>query len=236
MNPIFYISSSNAYQYMADNLIKSIKMFYPNIPIKLERNEPKSNMDMIFSLRLLTSFLELLDIHNRIIYIDSDSLMCGECPELFGDFDIEMPINNTNIFGASSGKDYLNNGLVVFTNKEVIKDLMRKVLNGLENDYTSMTYYNEVFYSGKYKTKILSYPDKSYGLEEMPLYPNSISKNGSIYMGDKKACIIHFAGPEYKQKINNRFEVNYYKFLNPEVQDKLKNYGSWCFVLSKRNG
>jgi hypothetical protein len=221
-NICFYTWASDVFLSMAQDLERSVKKFYPDIPFYIYKIN--GNDTFPYKGKIYEYIKEVLDKHKNTVHINADSVMCSECPELFSDIDFALPRNNVPNTILPHEYYYLNNGLFVINNKDILREIIEQtslfVDGTVSPGLSDQNVYNRIFYSGKYKTQVLSYPDKSYGIEELDQYPNVYLKDKDIYAGDKKVCILHFAGEEWKNY--EKGVMNYDRLLNKDVRERIK--------------
>jgi len=197
MKACFWVVSSPEFREMTNQMIASVKKFYPDLPFfHYYINEVT---ELYQDAR---HYKELHKEFDTVIHINGDSIMCNKCDELFDDdFEIALPYNNGNY----QDKTGMNNGIVVSNSPRfwVKYDELIEEFSKSDGWMASQNLSTTLFYSGKYKTKALSFPDKSYGIEDMINYQNIFLKDNEIYLpsdeGDKKLCIFHAAGDAWKQ-------------------------------------
>jgi hypothetical protein len=213
------------YRENAKGLVNSIKKFYPDIPVfeYIEMSKPFDLKD--FCDWHLDMGYKLLDEYKRVISMDPDEIMCNKCPDLFGDFDLGVVQNNipmnTTFDNWTRGMVYINAGLTVCTNKEVWKEWMDEYQKRCEkfpgeglNEQNAL---NEVFHNSKFKVDLLEFHDKVYGISAMDYgYPNMYLGPGGLRVRwsnsattiDKKLCVFHAAGLEWKVKATGEYNFD----------------------------
>lgn len=230
----FVTSSNQKYQHLADGLKNSIKKFYPDAPffchpytdwIKGVGASYDFASDPGASYEFLVPYFET---YKRVIFFNADFVMCSLCPKLFGDFELGIAYNDHNM---GQDKRMVQNSLVVATNPQIFKDLtlLNTIYRKGNSPYYDMMSAQDLFYSGKYKTEALSYPDESYGIEEKPHYTQAYLKDKDIYVRDyanheKKLCVIHFCYLDWKDTVTA--QVAYERFVNPGVKERLLELAS----------
>ncbi len=214
-NSCFLTITSILYEPMAKEMVNSVKKFYPDIPFVIDKREYKWEDWKVYRLQKIE---DLLNIYKRVIVIDPDSVMASDCPDLFGDFDFAVPVNNINLFSDKKNR-FMNDGLMVVTKKEVAKEMRERVQYDT-NPYATLFAANHVFYSGKYKVEALSYRDKAYGLEELDKYTIALMNGKDINLQPKKACVMHFAGHWHKD--HEKGIILYDTIFRPEVCARIK--------------
>lgn len=214
---VFFTIHTPNYEKMAQGLVNSFKRFYPN------GNIIKYQVENYYYNALETLIgqgKKLIEKYGRAIYIEADSIVCSKCPELFGDFELGMPVNNT----PYGDYKYLNMGLISISNPKILDEVARieRDLRPSEGILAAQHAFNEIYRGTNYKTKVLEFPDKSYGIEEMFEYPDCRLEGEDLMVGDKKICVFHAAGKEWKGEKNGGGKINFWKFKNKEVRKKLK--------------
>jgi hypothetical protein len=235
MNDVVFVTDANKkFWKMAEELKKSIKFFYPQFDVFIHPytdSECIANQEDDYKFendpgRSYNFLLPYFNKYKRVVHLNSDMLMVSECPELFEDFEFGMTRNNINLnSGSNPDQPFMQNGLMVVTNPEVFKEMTRlnKETRPNSSSYYDMYSANQIFYSGKYKTKTFSFPDKIYGVEEIDNYGICmVSKQNpkDINCWNKKACIFHFSGPLWKNYQTGK--INYDHFGNNEVRTRIE--------------
>lgn len=214
---IFFTIHTPNYGKMAKGLVNSFKKFYPNGKI-IKYEVENYCYDALKT--LIGQGKQLIEEYGRAIYLEADSIVCSQCPELFGDFELGMPVNNTPY-----GNDkYLNMGLISISNPKILDEVARIEIEKRPSEgiVATQNAFNEIYREKNYKTKVLEFPDKSYGIQEMFNYPYCRLEGEDLMVGDKKLCIFHAAGGEWKGEKNGEGEISFWKFKNEEVKKKLK--------------
>jgi 3-deoxy-D-manno-octulosonate 8-phosphate phosphatase (KDO 8-P phosphatase) len=229
----FFTVYSPLFKDMGKSLVRSIKRFYPDIPVIEFEFSPPTTQDtyhgvdlQVYNRFVLEKGKELLKEYGRIIWIDADSLMTSECPDLFNDADMLVPANNWPVLEDYSNrtKVYVNAGLVVCTNpctwQEWIDDLDVRDKKGFDvlNFNNSLDW---LFHNSKSNIKLLEYKDRTYGISVMSNYINMELKGGDLYVAGRKICIFHAAGDQWKRDGYIIFD----HILNKEAMNHLKSLG-----------
>lgn len=224
MRVVFFTIYNKGCQEMGDGLVKSIRRFYPDV-YHFDCGQP-------FSLKKLEAMFlakgkELLSKYDRIVYIDSDSIMCSPCTDFFGDFNLGCVQNN--VFTEKATPDQkddicINNGLIVCDDAGIWQDYTeeyeKRNKTAGDNIFNAQNALNYVYHTTKKKTKLLEFPDKSYGITGQHLYHEiTYHSDGYFYLYNRKRlCIFHAAGDYWK--INNI--INYDKITDQMSRLKLK--------------
>lgn len=241
MEEICFVTAANSlFKKLAEGCMNSIRKFYPEAGIFFHDYHDlvgyaDTGRSYNFSKDGGLSYDYLLpyfDRYKRVVCLNADYIMTNYCPELFGDFEYAMPYNNIDFYkdkqwpkfnGKEVVKRYVQNSLIVATNPEIYATLTK--MNSKERAESNHPFYdmntsNDLFYSGKYKTKALSFPDKSYGIEEMHMYHEATLRGKDIYVGDKLLCMIHFSGNNWKSYETG--EPSWDLIIRPEVKERIK--------------
>ena len=212
MNPIcFYTVFDDNFKTVGTGLVNSIKHFYPDIPVEVCTPPQPWSLESFCNYHCQRGY-ELLDEYERIIFIDSDSVMTGRCDDLFDPYDLGVVQNNISVgdpYGGISGNVYINNGLTVCTLKDAWKEYLDKYRSYERweplNEQNALNY---VAHTTKHLCKLLEFPDRSYGIFEMDRYHLMYLKDGELYVPasnqegsqPKKVKILHFAGRGMKEQ------------------------------------
>ena len=230
----------------ARKLKSSFRYFYPDIELHIfgdaEINAFKqtypwmgwASMDPI----LFGSFVDKYDL---IVHIDADSIITGALDDiLIADFDIAGVRNNNDIGQASAtncifgehikGIDakwqYLNAGLIASTNKEFWADFLRQNETMPQGGFGEQDVWNNIFWSGKYKAKVLDPREKPihYGISAQLVdrgqpfqqsWSQMYMRGNDLCFKEKVVKIIHNAGGFGLPKLQ------YQDWVTPEVKDFL---------------
>jgi hypothetical protein len=221
----FVTEANNRFWNMAQGLLNSIRKFYPDSglfchPYTDTKCIASQNDQYVFDKDPGISYdflLSYFDKYKRVVFMNADMIMCSKCPELFEDFEFGMALNNIDM-PYTPGKQFLQNGFMTVTNPQVFKDMTEYNKTKID-PYYDMYSANKIFYSGKYKTKIFSFGDKIYGVQEQGFYKYAFLDGKDIICGNKKVFIFHFSGPDWKD-----YNLGNYRFekFKPEVQERLK--------------
>lgn len=220
MKTCFYTVTSLEFYETAQGCYNSVQKFYPDIPyfIKKGYTDP---------LQIHETGKALSEEFERVIQINADCIMCQPCPILFEDYDIGIPLNNypTDEEIEKGAKPYLNIGVFVVTNPSFWDEFIYQCKT---TGYMDQNVANNIFFDGKYKTKILQDDEMSYGIHEMPEYSRMQLINGDLYVGNKKLAIFHAAGYEWKTEKEGK--IDFSKIINEEARTKLQSYikGELC--------
>jgi hypothetical protein len=237
MTTCFYTIFDNTYKATGEALVRSIKRFYPDIPVivyDFTRSQGYSLRD--FCGFHLEKGMELLSHYDRVISVDCDSIFCSPYPDLFGDYALGVVQNNIPVYEPHGGDNsgvYINAGLDVCTSKEVWKEYMDEFTrrcNECWNELNEQNALNHVFHTSKHDVKLLEYPDRVYGITAIDWYPSMTVKDGELWVRgvydhqetDKKLCVFHAAGTEWKDKPTGR--INFNLITNVEARETLKGY------------
>lgn len=236
----FFTVYSPLFKDMEKSLVRSIKRFYPDIPVKeFEYSSGAVNTYHGTDLQSYNYFLlekgkELFKEYGRIIWIDADSLMCSQCPDLFNEADMMVPANNWPVLEdyADRSKVYVNAGLVVCTNpdtwQEWTDDLKARDRNGFDvlNLNNSLDW---LFHNSSSDIKLLEYPDRTYGISAMTEYINMELRDGDLYANKRRICVFHAAGDMWKDTASSSASKGAYiifdHILNKDAMNRLKNLG-----------
>lgn len=228
---------------MAQGMVRSVKKFYPDIPF-IECELP---LKETFDLQAYCTFCQesgkkLLEEYKRIIFLDPDHIMCAECPDLFGDFELGVVHNNIPVSTAHGGIDgtsYVNNGMVVCTSKEAwqaYSDEYNKRCAVEWNVLNHQNALNAVAHTLRFNTKLLEFDDRAYGISCNFFYQDIYLKDMGyankveyLYVPvhradkdyDKKLCLFHGAGPEWK---NNGTSLKLDEIKDETAREKLRSY------------
>jgi hypothetical protein len=213
----FYTAYSPTFEEVGKGLVNSIKKFYPDIPVlefKWELSKepsPHAYHGDTFDLQAFNQFVvnkgkELLEKYDRIIWIDADSIMCAPCPDLFGDFDMGVPHNNWPYLEiANKDLHYANAGMVVGVNKDTWQEWIDELkrfddrFHGAAWDVLNFNNsLNKVYHDSKANIKLLEFEDRVYGISKMDTYKEMSLKDEELWINEKKLCIFHAAGDEWK--------------------------------------
>lgn len=235
---VFFSCYDQEYKEMGDGCLRSIKRFYPDADV-LHFESPRQGDS--FELQKFCDFgletgKKLFDKYKRIIYVDSDHIMCNKCPDLFGDFDMGVVQNNIpmeDIFGKLNAWPYINAGLQISTNKDAWQEFMdehyKRSVNRWEALITqlALTY---CYHKSKFKYKLLEFPDRTYGISSFDGYPFLKVVDNELYVttedtqthivSTKKVCMLHFAGNVFKYRSQMLWE----KFKNEDAIKLIKSY------------
>lgn len=222
----FYTIFDDTFRQVGQDCVNSVRRFYPNIPI-ITYESPKLNGR--FDLKTFCDFhlqkgMELLDEYQRVIYIDSDSIMCDYCDELFGDFSLGVVQNNIYVPDPRSDLQYsiyINAGLDSCIDKIIwqkyIDEYNRRCSLGWE-ELHEQNALNFVYHTNLGTCKLLEFDDKLYGISDMEYYPDILLGTDGLYIKNKKLKVIHFAGGEWKDKSTGRIRFELIK------NDSSRNY------------
>jgi hypothetical protein len=214
--------SDNFYDHIGvKKLIASAKHFHPEIPFitmkSLEINEEiKKDPTLNFTVLNPIMSIRLAEDYDLVVHFDADSMLVDRIDELLiGDYDV-AGVRNNNDFGTTgchkSGmclqgvpvNQYLNVGLVASTRIDFWREwidknkLWSKNLPLHENDVMNL-----IFYSGKYKTKVMdpiegdSYWGTSTQFGEKSHWDSWRKiqiKQDRLYLNNKRVKILHNAG------------------------------------------
>jgi hypothetical protein len=224
---------------LEQGMVNSVKKFYPDIPFIEHEIEVKDtawgNVPRVFDVdnfcvEYLRKGRELLDEYKRIIFIDPDSIMCNLCPDLFDDYEIGVVRNNTPRAPAGGGTDsdvYINAGLQVFTNKDVWEERTEEFQRrqGLGRDpLNEQNALNWIYHNTTHNRKLLEFKDRIYGISHNFGYQDIFLKDDVLFLptpeGDKKLCIFHAAGDQWKTDLKINFDL----IKDEKAREKLKSY------------
>lgn len=213
----------------------SFKVFHPDIDLIIfgdqEIHKLFSEKPWLNSENCKPSFAKLIyNDYDLVVNIDSDFYFFDRCQEIIdADYDIAA-CANYNVYCNTSMKkqtvedittpeiseiDYIQGALIASTSKKFwdeYEELNKKLAHKLpikENDV-----FNLMWYSGKYKTKILD-GDVDYRSPNFKQYyncaslrrePNAILKNDKVYLDDKPMRSYHCGfGPWRKPRVHELF-------------------------------
>ncbi len=232
----FYTVYDDRAKEMAQGMVRSVKKFYPDIPFK----ECTIPLELEFNLQTFCHYClefgqKLLEEYKRVIYLDPDHIMCAPCPDLFGDFDLGVVANNIPVASAHGGIDgtlYVNNGMVVCTNKKAWQDYYDEYNKRCSEGFEALHHQNALNYLVhllKYNTKLLEFDDRAYGVSCNFDYHRMYVKDDQLFIPihradrdyDKKLCLFHGAGPEWK---NNGTSLKLDDVRIDEAREKLRSY------------
>jgi hypothetical protein len=232
----FYSCYDDSYKTLGDGCIKSIKKFYPDANV-FKFKPPRDNL---FSLQSFCNFhlqkgKKLLEEYKRVISVDSDHIMCSDCPDIFGEFDMGVVQNNIPVdetYGGIKDKIYINAGLSICTNKDTwqewIDEYNKRCMVNWEplHEQNALNY---IFHNSKSNIKLLEFPDRTYGIAQGDYYHQMVLKDNELYIQwkdfrgedkEKKICLFHAAGEFYK----TNGHINYDLITNIEAKEKLKGF------------
>lgn len=232
------------YKIGADKLKNSARHFYPEIQCLIHGNNIIKEVKTKYPWSSWYTFDPLIaeyyvNEYELIVHIDADSIITGHLDELLlGDFDLAGVRNNndkgltTNI-GRLMGSPVhpldeatysLNAGLIASTSKifwEELKEVNRKKepITPGTGSFGEQDSFNEIFYSGRYKTKILdpvgsnvyygvSQQICDYGSPIESAWKRLYMQNGELYSDGKKVKVIHNAAGHYVPKLQYQNWVN----------------------------
>jgi hypothetical protein len=182
--------------------------------------------------------MRLTNDFDLVVHFDADSIIVDRLDELLvGDYDIAC-VKNNNHFGKAGKipgiwfenvgvEYYVNAGLVASTKKEFWIDWLNFTLSRDFPVYGEQDALNVLFYSGKYRAKLLDPPNKDYyygianswGVDTS--YENwkeiQVRPDG-LYTNNKKIKVLHHAGGAHG-KI--RFEAD---LFNPETRRFIESF------------
>jgi hypothetical protein len=201
-------------------LERSAKYFHPEIPFftfksdainKEFAKDPRVNWCTIHP--VITS--RLVDYFDLVVHFDADSIITGPLDAVIeGDYEVAGVRCNNDLGKAGAdpgityediGVDrYLNTGLVAATNKQFWSEWSHLTLTQ-SFPYGEGGSFNKIFYSGKYKTKLLDPLDAEvyYGISGLngnspashyETWKEIKIKDHEMYIWDKKVKVIHQAG------------------------------------------
>jgi len=240
MKTIAFHIASDIYKNYSDKMIRSFKHFHPDIPFKVfsqsDINEAKEKYGQtplygIFGAKLANQC-------DLLIQIDADSIVCDRIDEVLkGDYEVAGVLNGSNegfqTTGVGIGQvQYLNAGLVASTLKAFWTEWKEKTLKDWKKyRYGEQDIFNHIFYSGKYKTKVLDpiEGDVYYGSSSCGQWDKTyvVSKGEKIMLNGKTVKVIHFAGQASQKKFN-------FVEFPPVVQGRIKNLiGDTSPILSQ---
>jgi hypothetical protein len=211
----FYTCYSNEFEEMAKQMSRSLKKFHPEIP-HLTNNIETLLGDLPHSIIAYGKYLSFF--YETVIQINADMIICQPLDDLFDrDFDIIVAKNNYNSHPFEQDKFTINAGMYVINREDIWDDYLTGLHRSMgEQDQEVLS---EMFYSGKYKSKLLDYSDKSFNIGEMEQYSVMRIEDGKIMAGDKVIYIYHAAGSDGKYKQDGKFK---WDLLKPEVVTKLQ--------------
>jgi Methyltransferase domain len=226
----------------ARKLKNSSRFFHPNIEMNIAGNKvldeirkkyPWSGWDT-FNGPVSEYFAYKYDM---VVHFDADCIITGTLDDiLVGDFEL-AGVRNNNDDGQASGMgtfgnhipgidarwQYLNCGLVASRRPDFWREFIDRNKAELSKwGFAEQDIWNFIFWSGKYKTKVLDPPEKNvfYGIAAQR--PNLYDSWRELYMKDGKLMhrqkvvkIIHHAGGHGLPKLQ------YQNYVKPEVKDFL---------------
>lgn len=246
--------------YGIQGLINSTRYFHPDIPhviftddhiVKAREKYPWLDMNCLLPI----SMMEYIDDYDLVIHIDADSTVTGSLDSLIeGDYDA-CGVRNNHFGGGCvnqphpividniSWDKFLNVGCIGITNREFLEEYLDGCKKGapLKNKGwdDENNEYNRIFYSGKYKTKILDDvgSNVSYGLTNAfgqetywDSWKDMYINNNELYqinpVGDEvKVKILHMAGGHRLRTSilsNQTMRQWLANFVQPEVREYLQ--------------
>ena len=246
MNSCFWTLYESNFKETAQGLKNSVQKFYPDIPFidfEIPRHtgravNPHAYHDKDFELNdfletLLDKGTKLLEIFDRAIYIDADSIMTGECPDFFGDFDMGVVQNNTPYIESydrdeNDDKVYLNSGLKICASKEAWQELIDQYRKVTEWNVTNLQdALNKLYHTSKFNYKLLEFPDRVYGISALQWYSGVYLDEGGLVVPiikttgvvGKRVNLMHFAGDFWKKDSKIQFNL----IDNKDARDYLIN-------------
>lgn len=156
----------------AERMVRSVKHFYPDMPIELfnkeQCQEALREINQTYLGHMYSHFaVKILDKYDLVIHLDGDTVMCDTIPEILaGDYEVagSRDVNDSGKSGMDYGHkfpgnpnvEYLNVGVFSIHSKAFALDWNARNIDHLNTTpfYDNGTF-NEAFYSGKYKTKLL---------------------------------------------------------------------------------
>jgi len=223
---VFFTAFDSNFKETGEGMVRSVKRIYPEIPFKVF-DLPKNDK---FDLRSYCSFYlesgkSLFDEYKRIIFIDPDSIMCNQCPDLFDDYELGVVLNNTG-YNSPVLKDgvYVNAGLSVCTSKEVWQERIDK-FNELSNQrwesLNEQNALNYIYHTTTHKTKLLEFDDRTYGISSLAHYQDMFIKDNELWLpNNKKLCIFHAAGTHWKTGV----KINFDFITKEDARELLRSY------------
>ena len=193
-------------------MIHSFRIFYPKTPfVVFGQSDINEAVSKNGSWCYATFGKRLADQYKIVVQIDADSVVCDHMDELtMGDYDIAAPLNGgpggmqTSMPGIGISR-YLNAGLHAATNKAFWEEWeARTVKDHKKYAYGEQDILNEIFWSGRYKTKLLDglKSDPYYGASSCGHYKNIKLENLRLYLYGRRIKILHTAGQSYRGKLS----------------------------------
>lgn len=228
------------YKVGADKLKSSARFFHPNVELLVHGDNIISEIKQKYPWSSWYTFDPLvseyhINDYDMIVHFDADSIITGSLDELLlGDFDLAGVRTNNDVgICTTTGRPYkdinkhLNAGLIASTNKEFWKEFKecnsRLTSTGPGINYGEQDTWNEIFYSGKYKTKLLDPIDSNvyYGVSQQICEPGGQVETAwkRLYMSHdklmsdgKEVKVIHNADGHRLPKLQ------YQNWVKPEVK------------------
>jgi len=198
-------------------LEQSLKRFHADIPFvrfgskeieEQKRQEPRLHWDIMIPIwgKILSKDFDL------VVHFDADSIVTCSLEELLaGDYDI-AGVRNNDDFGDLrmscqniSPNDYLNCGLVGSTRPEFWEEWhAANLATAHQYSLAENDVFNQLFYGGRYKTKVLDRPDANcyYGITANPSRWQEIELNNDmIFLHGKQVKVLHRAGGHFLPKL-----------------------------------
>lgn len=238
MKTIAFHVASDQYKNYSDKMVRSFKHFHPDVPFKVfnqsDINKAKSENGKWLWYAIAGEMLS--KEYDLVIQIDADSIICDRIDEVLkGDFEVAGVLNGSNegfqTTGVGIGQvQYLNAGLVASTSKAFWTEWKEKTLRDWKNyPYGEQDVFNHIFYSGKYKTKVLDPVDGNlyYGSSSCGQWHKTYVAGDKVMLNGKTIKVLHFAGQASQRKFN-------FVEFPPVVQGKIKSLiGDTSPILSR---
>jgi hypothetical protein len=228
-------------------LTNSFKYFHPDIELHFHGDAEIAEFQKVYPWMGWASMDPILmgrfaKDYDLIVHLDADTIVTGKLDEiLIADYDLAGVRNNndegtasatrcifgTHIAGIDARWQYLNAGLVAVHNNDFWSEFLDGVLHMPQHSgFGEQDVWNNIFWSGRYKTKILDPRDKPlyYGVSAQlspPGQPMQYSwskmymKDGKLWLYEKEVKIIHHANGFGLPKLQ------YQDWVIPEVKDFL---------------
>ena len=227
MKTIVFHVASDIYKPYSDKMVRSFKHFHPDVPFKVfdQSDINKAIAENGKWLWYGVAGEMLSKEYDLVIQIDADSIICDRIDEVLkGDFEVAGVLNGSNegfqTTGVGIGQvQYLNAGLVASTKKEFWTEWREKTLKDWKKyPYGEQDVFNHIFYSGKYKTKVLDPVDGDlyYGSSSCGQWDKTYVARDKVMLNEKTVKVLHFAGQASQRKFN-------FVEFPPVVQGRIKN-------------
>lgn len=209
---VFYHIASDQYKKYSDKMIHSFRIFYPKMPFVVFGQRDIEEAKAKNGVWCYATFgRKLAEQYKIVVEIDADSVVCDHLDEIIkGDYDIAAPLNGspggmqTSMPGIGRAR-YLNAGLHASTSKAFWEEWETRTLKDHKKyAYGEQDILNEIFWSGRYKTKLLDglEGDPYYGASSCGHYKNIELNNLRLYLYGRRIKVLHTAGQSYRGKLS----------------------------------